>query len=66
MKYKDFTKLQGELDKKGIMTCINRIKKGKFEVEINYVLTKVFKTRISCKKMIVKIYNKEFNKNIIQ
>lgn len=61
MKNPDFRKLQGELDKLGIATHIERIDKKKFNYIVNFEIIKTFRNRISAKRRIIKIYNLETN-----
>ena len=57
MSHKEFRKVQAYLDKKGITTCIKRVGKKQFQFINNFEIVRTYKTRISCKRQIIKLYN---------
>ncbi len=63
MSSREFTKIQAQLDEIGFVTKIERIKNKRFSYIVNFTIVKTYKTRISCKRRIIKLY--EQNKNEI-
>lgn len=61
MSRKEFSKTQGELDKLGIATHIERVDKKCFNYIVNFVIVKTFRNRISAKRRIIKLHLKETN-----
>lgn len=57
---KRYRKLQGDLDKKGICTSIQRVSKNQFDFIINAEIIKSFKTRQSANKRIVKLHAQQY------
>ena len=56
MDKKSFTKLQAELDQHDIMTTIK--KNGPiYQTIVNFEVKKEYRTRISCKRFIIKLAN---------
>ncbi len=57
MSHKEFRKIQDVLDRKGIFTSIERIKKKEYQCIVSYEIVKIYKTRLSCKNRICKLLN---------
>jgi len=57
MSHKEFRKIQDVLDRQGIFTRIERIKKKEYQCIVNYEIVKIYRTRISCKNRIAKLLN---------
>jgi len=55
MNNKDFSKLQNELDNKGINTYIHHVGEKTYNVIINYEIKRTYKQRRSCKRYIIKL-----------
>lgn len=61
MKFREFTKIQGELDRHGLLTKIVRVAKDKFQVLVNFEIVKTRKQRRACKNHIIKLHAETIN-----
>lgn len=59
--YKEFSEIQHKLDRLGKFTGIQRVNTTCFNVLINFEIVKTYRTRISCKRRIVKLLNELSN-----
>ena len=48
--------IQNELTNRGIITCILRIGKNRYQMIVNYEVIREYKSRRSCNKYIYKLY----------
>jgi hypothetical protein len=56
MSITEFTKMQARLDELGFVTKIERIQNKRFNCIVNFTIERTYKTRISCKRRIIKLY----------
>lgn len=49
--------IQGELDKKGVCTNIQRVDKKQYNLVVNFEVVRTAKTRITLKRDIAELYN---------
>ncbi len=61
MKKEQFSKIQDELDRLSYATAIERVHKKCFNYIVNFVIVKTFRNRISAKRRIIKLHQKETN-----
>lgn len=57
----DFSKVQDDLHKLGLITNIELVGKKCYNVIVNFEIVKTYRTRISCKRRIIKIHNQKTN-----
>lgn len=58
MSHREFRKFLDRCDRNNLMVSINRVHKKRFELSINYIIVKAYKTRISCKRYVIREFEK--------
>lgn len=58
-----YRNMQAELDKEGIVTCINRVGPKRYQMIEGFEVKKEYRQRASCNRYITRLYNTKIKTN---